>query len=383
MKIKIIGPDDPALAAARKQIAANPDWNLELEVFPWAVYRDVLMETLNADTAPNQGVFVPGHVWIPELADDDLIAPLDPLLTELAPDWERYDWQSIIPAIQQESKFQDQLFMIPYFNDAHILFFRKDLIELDPGNPLPEISPLALLDLAREVHHPPERYGVALKAHPSEILFDWLPYFYAAGGILTDADFEPAFNTEEGIRSLDAYCRLREFAPPETHTFGNEEIAEVLQTGQAALVATWGGQASPIFLDPGNAYKDAYRAAIFPHPCGGTWGLTLPTNQGRDVQIQTLSAVLRLNSPSMDQDVLLAAGSPIRETSYTADAYQQYAWLRAQYEIYQRIVFLPFDPRISLYLGPLTEAIHSAFMGEISPGEALQNAQRAILSALP
>jgi hypothetical protein len=84
----------------------------------------------------------------------------------------------------------------------------------------------------------------------------------------------------------------------------------------------------------------------------------------------------------MDLDVLLAAGSPIREPSYTAEAYEKYAWLRAQREILNRLAFLPFDPRISLYLGPLTEALYSAFLGEKSAPKALEDAERVILSSL-
>lgn len=383
MKIRIIGPDDPALAAARNQIRSHPEWNLELQVYPWAAYRDVLMETLNAELAPNQAVFVPGHVWIPELAAAGLLTSLNSLLRDLPEAaWKDYAWEDIIPAVQQESLFQDQLYMIPYFNDAHILFYRKDLIRLEGDGELPEISPLDLADLAGAVHRPPEVYGVALKAHPSEILFDWLPFLMAAGGRIADAELRPAFFSDEGVQALTAYCRLREFAPPQTHTFGNEEIAAVLKSGQAALAATWGGQAAPIFLDESNPFREVYLPALYPYPCGGTWGTTIPANQPRDSQLQALEALLALNNPESDREVLLAAGSPVRRSSYTEHALESYSWLKAQREVYQRLAFLPVDPRASLFLGPLTEAIVNAFLGDKSPRDALREAESRIIAAL-
>jgi multiple sugar transport system substrate-binding protein len=239
-----------------------------------------------------------------------------------------------------------------------------------------------LIDLVKEHHNPPDHYGIALKAHPSEILFDWLPFFYAAGGVLADEDLKPAFSSKAGVEALEMYCQLREYAPSETHTFGNEEIAEIIIQGQAALITTWGGQAAPIFLNQANSFLEKYGAAIFPHPCGGTWGITLPANQSREDQLKALQSVLKLNDSAMDLDVLLAAGSPIRETSYTAEAFEKYSWLRAQREIYNRLTFLPFDPRISLYLGPLTEALYSAFLGDKSAPEALNDAESTILSTL-
>jgi multiple sugar transport system substrate-binding protein len=383
MTIQMIGPDDPALAAARKAIAAHPEWDLDLKVTPWADYRDVLMESLHAEQALNQAVFVPGHVWIPELAAAGLIADLEPLIASLPRSrWQEYDWEDIIASVQRDSSYQDRRFMIPYFNDAHILFYRGDLLDLDLADPLPELSPLDLLALAAKAHNPPEIYGIALKAHPSEIFFDWLPYFYAAGGKIADANLRPTFFSDAGIRALEIYCQLREYAPPDTHTFGNEQIAEVLRRGTAALVTTWGGQAAPIFLDSGNPFRGLYQAAVFPYPCGGTWGFALPANQSPEAQIKALEHLLVLNSVGMDQDVLIAAGSPIRSSSYTDKAFQEYSWLRAQYEILQRIVFLPFDPRIGIYLGHLTDALTSAFLDEKSPRESLQEANYLILAAL-
>jgi multiple sugar transport system substrate-binding protein len=383
MQINIIGPDDPALAAAFKNISIHPEWNAKLQVFPWAEYRDVLMDTLLAEQTPHQAVFVPGHVWIPELAEKGFLAELDPLISGLPEEtWSRYQGDDIIQAVQDESRYLDQQYMIPYFNDGQILFYRKDLLNLGPTDTPQEISPLDLVSLAQKTHNPPDIYGIALKAHPSEILFDWLPHLFAAGGKIADDSLKPAFLSEAGIFALRNYCQLRNFAPQDTHTFGNEEIAEILKTGKAALVTTWGGQAAPILLDKNNLFREVYKTAVFPHPCGATWGVSIPANQPLDSQGKALEIILALLGPEQDLDVLVAAGSPVRRRSYFENTTNKYFWLKAQYAILGRFKFLPKDPRISVYFGPLTEAVMNAFLGDKTPEDSLSEAESVILESL-
>ena len=92
--------------------------------------------------------------------------------------------------------------------------------------------------------------------------------------------------------------------------------------------------------------------------------------------------LLELNGPEQDQDVLLSAGSPVRSSTYADSALSQYTWLRAQREIYNRFYLLPQDPRIAVFLGPLTEAVYSAFQGLNTPENSLKEAEIIILNGL-
>lgn len=383
MTIRILGPNDPALDALSAFLSQHPELDVELTIIPWADYQGALTETLEGQTSEYQAAFVPGHVWIPGLVSRAHLADLDSLIKLLpAQVWERYHADQILGHIQEECLYQNQRYMIPLFNDGHILFFRHDLVEADQGEGPPQISPLQLSELAAQAHTPPEVFGLALKAHPSEILFDWLPYFYAAGGSLVDDELQPSFVSESGIRALEYYASLRRFCPPDTHQYGNAEIAQIIKQGKAAVVATWGGQAAPIFLDEGNPFRELYSAAVFPDPCGGTWGMTIPANQTEAVQVTALEIILQLNTPDTDQAVLRYAGSPVRETTYSRENFDRFSWLQAQYLMSQRLHHLPKAPEMEAYLGPLTNAVVGAFNQEIDPEEALISAEREILAAL-
>ncbi|HID50754.1 MAG TPA: extracellular solute-binding protein, partial [Anaerolineae bacterium] len=188
MKLNIIGPNDPALDVLQAALAQS-DLNAELTIIPWPRYRDELMATLRADAAPNQAVFIPGHIWLPELADAGLLAEIDPLLTTVSPAiLAAYNLDDVIPTVAEECRYQGKQYQLPFFSDGHILFYRSDLIELDDSRGVPVVSTRDVAELAASVHNPPRVYGLALKANVSEVFTDWLPYLWEAGGTIFDED---------------------------------------------------------------------------------------------------------------------------------------------------------------------------------------------------
>ncbi|HKJ27359.1 MAG TPA: extracellular solute-binding protein, partial [Anaerolineales bacterium] len=175
MKIKFLGPNDPALDAVQTAIGKLTDVDVELEIIPWAEYRDVLMQSLQAGESPHQGVYVPGHVWIPEFAAGGLIEDLTPLLGSLPEETLiAYDQTDILEVVQDEAKYLGKQYMVPTFTDGHVFFYRSDKITLDDDSDVPTITPKEINNLAEKVDTSDGVFVLALKAHPSEIFFDWL-----------------------------------------------------------------------------------------------------------------------------------------------------------------------------------------------------------------
>jgi multiple sugar transport system substrate-binding protein len=379
MPLCLLGPDDPALSVLRDTLRSRPEWQTTLTIVPWPEYRDRLMEALTAARTPYQAVCVPGHVWIPELADAGYLAPLDDIIESLPADLvAEYRPGEVLPAIGQESRYEGQQYMLPLFSDGHILFYRADKITLLTGNGVPIVSPGSLSELAASAHQPPEVYGLALKAHPSEIFLDWLPFLWEEGGELLDPAGQPAFASTAGIRALRAYCDLRRFCPPDTHTYGNAELAAVIKEGRAALATTWGGQAAAIMLDPDNVYRQAYQAATYPRPWNATWGIAMPANQPDTTQRAVLTVLLKATGPEQDRQITRVAGSPVRHSSYTPEEMGRYPWLPAQYEMLQRAGTLPIHPKTGAFLGALYEAVYAAFTSQVTPRQALSKANTEV-----
>ncbi len=377
--LTFIGPDDPALAVLDAVLKSTPARKARLVILPWAEYRSRLLETLQASQSPHQAVFIPGHVWLPELAQAGYLAALDEIALPGA-GAARHPIQdflaAMLPAVAEECRYQGKPYELPFFSDGHILFYRDDLlgeaVRALSAAATPVVSPLALAELAEKAHHPPEVYGLALKAHPSEILLDWLPYLWQAGGEILDETGRPAFAGPAGVQALEAYIALRRFCPPDTHLYGNAEIAAAIRDGRVALAATWGGQAGPLFgANPGLPY----RCAVFPKPWNATWGIAIPANQPAKRQQQALGLLLGALNAECDRAVIPAAGSPVRRESYSAELLRTYPWLPAQQAMLERCGALPVRPETGRFLGFLYEAVYQAFTGKLAPQAALQAAE--------
>ncbi len=389
MTLSIIGPNDPALDVLQSALAERPDLDAKLTIIPWPEYREALMATLTAVSAPNQAVFVPGHIWLPEFAAAGYLAEIAPLMESVSAELlASYDPDDIVLSIADECEYEGKQYQLPFFSDGHILFYRADLIELDESDGIPIVSTRDLKELAQatstgsahSVHNPPHIYGLALKADASEIFTDFLPYLWEAGGRIFDENGRPDIDNPVNIEVLELYCSLRELCPPQTAVYGNGEIADVLRNGEAALVANWGGQTAPIMLDEG--WSGAYKTAVFPIPWNATWGIAIPRNQSAASQQNAIAALMQLLGTEQDKQITRMAGSPVRQSSYAPAELQKYPWLAAQLEMLNRAKPLPARPELGSFLGLLYEATHQAFMGKLSPAEALANVQVKALEAL-
>ncbi len=376
MTLNIIGPNDPALDVLAAALAARPELNAQLTIIPWPSYRDELMATLAADEAPNQAVFVPGHIWLPELAEAGYLAALDGLMADVSSSiLNAYNPDDILPSIADECCYQGTQYQLPFFSDGHILFYREDLIPLDDSAGVPVVATRDVAALAKTAHNPPQVYGLALKADASEIFTDFLPYLWEAGGRIFDENGRPDLDNPTNIAALELYCSLRDLCPPNTHAYGNGEIAGSLRRGEAALIANWGGQTAPIWLDEGNEWRERYGTAVFPTPWNATWGIAIPKNQPEDSRETAVSVLMQLLGPEQDKEITRVAGSPVRASSYAPAELQKYPWLAAQLEMLNRAKPLPANPALGRFLGDLYEAVHQAFTGQLTPVAALRGAQ--------
>ncbi|MCX8063287.1 MAG: extracellular solute-binding protein, partial [Anaerolineales bacterium] len=269
MRFHILGPNDPALEALTQHLLQHPEYETTLTIVPWENYQNALFESLQAVESPYQAVFVPGHVWLADLVEEGKLAPLpnNKISTEI---YKRYQPDDILPRIKEECRYQNEPYLIPYFTDGHILFYQNERVKLrDDPDSIPVIHPQQIEEIVQGVHRPPQTFGLALKAAPSEIFLDWLPFLWACGGDVLDDQNKPILYSDESILALETYCTLRQYCPPDVHLYGNFEIATVLRNQNVCLAPTWGGQAALIFTNQPSTHS--YSSALYPTPWNATW----------------------------------------------------------------------------------------------------------------
>lgn len=377
MSNQILGPDDPALVVLQQQLSDHPEWDAELKIVPWAEYQGMLETAFQAQQSPYQAVCVPGHIWLPGLVADRKLEAFINLLPNVDSQLiQQYNLTDIMPSVYHECLVNGEQYLLPLFSDGHVVFYRKDLINLPESDQVATLNPREIPTFLENLDLTSGQYPFALKAHASEILLDWLPYLWAFNGKMVDESLQPAFNSHEAIQALEFYTGLKRYCPPGTHLYGNVEILNGLKSGKVAMATSWGGQAAPI-LDEGNPFRSDFGTTTFSHPWNATWGVSIPANQTQAAKAGILTVLYKAANPQQDREVTRLAGSPVRLSSYSPEEMGKFSWLKSQKEMLEQRKLLPTHPGFAKYLGPLYANVHAAFTGEMTASEALNKAASA------
>jgi ABC-type glycerol-3-phosphate transport system substrate-binding protein len=139
---------------------------------------------------------------------------------------------------------------MPWIAGFQPLYYRTDLLEQaglvdDSGKAKPPATMDELLDYAKKLNDPSDDvYGYVMPASQPRIVYDWSGFLWTYGGDYLDAEFKPVFNSEAGVRALEAYLELGKVAPPGVGAYHITEAWTAYMQGRAALAWTWQDLAS-------------------------------------------------------------------------------------------------------------------------------------------
>ncbi|MBI9103722.1 MAG: extracellular solute-binding protein [Spirochaetales bacterium] len=384
--IKVLAVADPAvLTYADKDVNIISKWTetsgveVEFSILPWAEYFAALMETLSGNGKDRKSdydiVMVAGHLWLQDFINRGFLQPLEGIkaaITNYGP------YEDLLPGVRDEIELDGKVWLTPSFTDGHIIYYKKERIFELTGRHLPKIlTPSEYLALVKEIGNNPameDKKFLAMKAHPSEIFLDWLPFYYEEGKSVFDENLNLLFNTPEAARALGRYLELKEFALPGAELFGNEEVCAALQSDDCLIGVSWGGQASFIINDE-ILKADNMGYATFETPWNVSWSFGVPASADFTNEVRDFLAYLA--SPEVDRIIGKGAGSPVRSASYKAEN-SLLPWYPIQEEMISRSKRLPGFTGSGDVYGLFYKWIFQAFTGEISPEEALAELEKAV-----
>lgn len=377
-KVKVLAVGDPAVYAytdSRYSIIDhfNHEHGAEVDfsIVPWNDYYNLMLQSFQGKKDYDV-VMVAGHLWLKDFVNKDYLAEVH------APDTAEYDQQDILDVIAEEMKVGEKQYLYPSFCDGHILLYRKSIVEKVYGGPLPEVVDTdTIISIAAKCNGINGMSGIALKAHPSEIFLDFLPYLRNEGMDAFDANsYQPSFNNEEGRVALEKYLSLMSYAPQDTHLYGNDEVREAFQNKKSALAVTWGGQLGFVLTDSCRDLEDVGFAAV-KSAWNVTWSFAINRRSEKQELANTLLAYL--TSKDIDRIVGGYAGSPVRKSTYEKDA-GKHNWYQTHLElILQYANPLPKMDNAGEKLAPLYEHVYEAFIGKQTVADALEEAEKKIL----
>ncbi|MBU0927320.1 MAG: extracellular solute-binding protein [Spirochaetes bacterium] len=378
--VRVLAVADPAVRAYVEPglgildaWAARGEEPAAFDIVPWAEYSSLLERECSSRSPEYDVVMIAGHLWLRDYAERGALASLGARIAALGPE---YGDEDVLPEIRRETSWAGERWLLPSFTDGHLVFADSEALSaLFPGSVPELLSTQELERAARRLAGAGGSPRFGLKAHPSEIFLDWLPYALDEGVEPFDGDGLPTFNVPEGVGALSRYVGMRALSLGGCELAGNEEILEALRSRKALMAVSWGGQAGRIAHgDRGFGYLGLTR------PWNVTWSFgLLARSSAADDAFRFLAY---LTGAPVDRAVGRYAGSPTRASSYADEESRALCpWYGAQESLVGRAYALPSFPGAGAALGILYEELASAFAGRSSPADALGRAEKRVLEA--
>ncbi|HEX9811017.1 MAG TPA: ABC transporter substrate-binding protein [Burkholderiales bacterium] len=287
-------------------------------------------------------------------------------------------------------RYQDRTYAIPWFIDAGVLYYRKDLLakyEFEPPRTWEELSNIAAAIKQRE----PGMYGFVWQGKQYEgLICNALEYIWSAGG---DAvrDGRVVLDSPENRRALGfmrALVHERGISPELVTTATEEPSRRIFGSGKAVFMRNW-PYAWTLFEQPNSPVKGKVGITALPHFSGhdsaatlGGWQLGV-SKYSRHPKEAAVFAQFMTSAEALKALALAYGLNPSRRTLYDDPdliaAQPHMAQLRATFEHARPRPVTPQYVRVSQVL----QSEFSAVVAGLKPPEdALASAQHQVEAIL-
>lgn len=363
--LKVLAVADPAVAAytdSEKGLLSAFACDVSFDTVVWDNYYSTMLDAFSGK-AEYDIVMIAGHLWLADFAGRGCLSELPPL------------GSTLLPGLAGEMDYQGKTYLSPSFFDGHIITYRKSRVREAIGKELPPvITPQEFIETAKALHELDGKPSIALKADPSEIFTDALPFLRMNGKDVYDEKGSAMSDCPEVIEGLEQYVALKKLAVPGTEHFGNGEIADAIRENKAPLITTWSGQMGVVFAD-GLYEPEDLGFSTFSTAWSVTWSFAVLSSSKKQELAKDFLAFLR--TPEIDLAAGEVSGAPVQKASYERGEKNQ-PWFLVQQEMVKRNRPLPMMQGAGDKHGVFYEEITKAFAGEKTAAEAMVDAEKRI-----
>ena len=374
---RLFGDPAPFARLLREFEAQHPGINVRAETLPAASDEQHQFYVINLRGGSRDfDVLALDVIWIAEFARAGWIADVSDLLSA-------DDRAELFPASLEAVTYEGREYAVPWFVDAGLLYYRKDLLErhgFTPPRTWPELAAAARTIAERE----PDMHGFVWQGRQYEgLVCNVLEIMWSAGGDVLDGE-RVVIDSPENLRALDfVQSLLSEGVSPELVTTATEEPSRhIFGSGRAVFLRNW-PYAWTLFEQPDSPVRGKVGVAPLPHFEGhesaaalGGWNLAI---NARSRDPEAAAAFVRfMSSPAAQRTLALAYGyNPARRPLYSdPELLDAQPHLEALRDALDAARSRPVTPRYAQLSQVLQSAFSAVVTGLESPQDALADAQR-------
>ncbi len=327
----------------------------------------------------------------------------DPKLTDKA--WFKLD--GIFGGWLKSTQWKGRQYSMPFDGATTIHFYRKDLYE-KKGLRVPQTFD-DLRKNSAALHDPGNnQYGMVYRAFrgPGQNMFVFPSIFLGFGGNWLNSQGKPTVNTPEGVRALSYYSEMnQQYAPPGSGNWNWPEVVDSFANGISAQFTDGSDLSAPI-SNPQKS-KVVGKVGYARWPAGPTgkraaaiWNWSLPINAAVSektkratwlyIQWATSEPFARRTSidyvegPRRIGVNRAALWSDSRFREQTAQYGPEYAGVvQTTIEKDTDVTWRPRTPQWPKFGNIMAEAVQKALVKQVTPKEALDEAQAKLLPLFP
>jgi multiple sugar transport system substrate-binding protein len=321
-------------------------------------------------------------IWVPEFARAGWLVDLTPHIApeELAP---------LNPAALQADWFGGRLYAVPWFVDAGVLYYRRDLLEKH-GFAAPTTYP-ELLDQARQIlaQEQDERLlGFVWQGMQYEgLVCVALEFIRGNGGNVLGADGQVTLTEPAALEALGFMGDLvgpGKITPALVSTLNEEAARHIFQSGRAVFMRNW-PYAWRLLNQPDSPVAGRVGLTMVPHfpdhasaPTLGGFHLGVNANSAHPQEaIAFARFMIRYRA---QKQVILRVGvlAAHREVYLDPDVLAAFPWLEALRPSLEQVQARPVTPYYLMISQILQPELSAVVTGIRSPQQAMQLARQQI-----
>lgn len=321
-------------------------------------------------------VYILDIVWISEFGEAGWLLPLNNYIEE-----ENVDIDDFLESTIKASTWKNKILALPWFTDAGVLYYRKDLLE-KYNYPVPktwsELKKTAREIVEKEKKNNPHMAGFVFQADKYEgLVTNYLEYVHGNGTDILNSNGKVIMNREKATEALKTYVEMLEISPPGITAFQEEDARNYFQSGNSVFMRNW-PYAWALLSSPNSGVRSKF--SIAPLPVGevgqtggatlGGWQLAISTHTGHPKEAFKLIAFLTCTDQQIYK-AIKAGQNPTRKSCYNNESVITVnPSMKYLFDIVLEARARPIHPRYNEISKIIQEEVHSALKGELSPGMA-------------
>ena len=377
---KIAGDPGPLRELLDRFEAENPGIRVKDETLPASSDEQHQFYVINLEGKSSDfDVFSMDVIWVPEFARAGWLTDLS-LLVPVA------ERDEFFPGPMKAVTWQGRLFAIPWYIDAGVLYYRRDILDkygIAAPRTWQELVETARYITAREK----DLYGFIWQGKQYEgLVCNALEYLWGNGGdVLRDG--KVVIDSAENIAALGFMHDLVDkygVSPPLVTTAVEESTRHIFGNGRALFMRNW-PYAWNIFEQKGSPVRGKVGVAPLPAFAGGEPASTLGGWQlGVNRYSRHSEAARRLvgflTSPAAQKQLALTIGyKPTRRSLYRdRELREKQPFIAGLHDIFMEARPRPVTPYYMMITQVMQSEFSAALVGVRTPEAALRSARKQI-----